>query len=284
MSRHPFLHCAALVAATAGCTSLADVRVTYEECVPVKGALYVEEFNGTYQDLLDRCWRSDPAPAGTRTFTADGDLVVRPVRGARWTAASQAPIVYRSMPGDFLVATRVEAASTFQSDHCLNHDEAAGLVVRRPKPFAWATMLVRPYFDASIPFEEACKDETAHPPSARVQTDSAGLAELKTKSVDKVGADGEAYVAICRQGDQLAYYYKLAAPLPNEPAWIAIARQQIGLGPLDVGLTVSAAPLGNEDSGMEGHFAWAVIVDHSSAPAVDGCQGALSALVTPEGM
>lgn len=290
MSCQPFIRFAALVAATAGCTSLADVGVTYEECVPVKGARYADEFTGTYQDLLDRCWRSDPAPEkGTAAFTADGDLVIRPVLGARWSPTTQAPILYRRMGGDFLVATRIEPVATLKGHHCLTHDEGAGLVVRRPEPqpFAWTTLLVAPYFAGVTKFDEACKDEKTHPPSARVQTNSFGLDEPMPKSKDNVGTDGEAYVAMCRQGSQLAYYYKLAEPPPpNQPAWIQILREKIGDGPLDVGLTVTAAPprtLASDDSGIEGHFAWAVFVDYSSVPAVDGCEGAFSELVTPEG-
>ena len=266
--------------AQASCTSLSAVDVTYEPCVAVKATPYAEGFNGTYQDLLDRCWETDPAPAGTKVFTGDGDLIVRPVRGATWSATAQGTMLFRRMKGDFLVASRVEAASTVQSDHCVVEGEAAGLAVRKG-PLAWSTLLVRPYFDPTIPMAMACKDEAAHPPTTRLSVATLGFGAAAPKDVSNVGLDAEAYVAMCRQGDQLAYYYRAESKKLEERVWILFHRHIVATGPVDVGITTTASPVGGTDSGMEGHFPWVVFEDHGD-PVPDGCDGALERLVEPE--
>ena len=185
----------ALVVSEAGCTALADRDVTYRPCVPVSGSHYVDDFDGNYQDVLDRCWAPERAPAGSRIFTLAGDLVMRPIRGRVWSKATRAdeqPLaLFRKMRGDFLIVTRTEVASTIQSDHCLINEEAAGLVVRRAQPFAWATLLVHPYFDPMTSIEEACKDEATNPPTAVALANTFGFGEAKTKAVPGVGADAE---------------------------------------------------------------------------------------------
>ena len=97
-----------------------------------------------------------------------------------------------------------------------------------------------------------------------------------------IGRDAEAYIALCRQGDQLGYYYRAETPVPNQ-TWLLIHRHTISTGNVDVGLTASGAPASGEDSGVEGHFNWVVFQDYSSAPAVDGCEGALKKFVVPVG-
>jgi hypothetical protein len=274
--------CLSLLVA-AGCTALADVDVTYEACVPVHERRYSEDFDGTYQDVLDRCWKSDDEAHAATIFTDEGDLVIRPVRGQRWQERERGPTLTRPLKGDFLVVTRAEPASTFQADHCLSHDEAAGLVVMGEGMAAWATLLVRPYFEAGVPVEEACKDESSLPPKARVQAKIVGFTHDAEREVADVGEDAEAFIAICRQGDQLAYYTRRdASPEPTARAeWILVFRHDAGREPLHVGLTVSGAPEGAIDPGMEGHFTWALFDDYAGSPVGDGCEGALESIAFP---
>lgn len=287
--RAPYAQCAAVVflLATASCTSLASVDVTYRQCVPVDGITYTERFNGTLQELVDCDWKTDQAPDGTKIFLDSGDLVLRPPRGLRWSETTQGPMFFRQMRGDFLVVTRAEATSTIKGDHCLlNHDEGAGLVVRGAQPQlpAWATLLVRPYFDPAIPLEVACKDETIHPPKARAQARTFGFAERKVneKEVVDVGKDAEAYVALCRQNDMLAYYYGAEGPDPKTPVWEPIYEHAITREPVDVGVTTFGAPFGGDGAGLEGHFTWVVYRDYSDKSVGDGCEGALRTLALPE--
>jgi hypothetical protein len=275
--------------ANLGCTSLASVDVTYRQCVPIDGIAYSERFDGTLQELADCDWKMDTSAEGSKLFLDNGDLVVRPARGLQWFASASAaqttrgPLFFRQMPGDFLVITRAEATSTIKGDHCqLNHEEAAGLAVRRAQPFGWSTLLVRPYFDPSNPKEIACTDGTSQPPTARAQARAYGFGPMNDKEVTNIGKDGEAYIAVCRQNDELAYYYGIQGPDPNAPVWKSFAQQVITREPVDVGLTTSGAPFEGEGAEMEGHFTWAVFRDYSKQPVADGCEGALAAFRLPE--
>jgi hypothetical protein len=262
----------------AGCTALADVKVTYRECVGMKGNTYVEKFNGTSQELADCGWKADPAPEGTRIFPGEGDLVVQASSGRHWSDRGQAALFFRQMRGDFLVITRAEAVSTSNLDHCFAHEEAAGLVVRRAD--AWATMLVRPYFDPRLDSAVACKDEATNPPTAEVQTRSQGFGSVEGKEKGGIGADGEAYIALCRRDDQLSYYFREQHPTVKEQAWVHLHTHPINTRePLDVGLTTSTD---GRDPGMEGHFTWAAFYDYSTTPVADGCAGTLSNFELPE--
>ena len=111
-----------LLLATVGCTSLADVGVTYRVCRPENERPYQEKFDIETSDL-ERCWKIDKGAKGavgtkeTEIFTSPlpgvpGDLVIRPRRGLRWSKDSAGPVVFRQMTGDFLVVTRAEATSS----------------------------------------------------------------------------------------------------------------------------------------------------------------------------
>lgn len=276
--------------ASSSCTSLTDVAVTYRPCFPVKGRDYVEKFEITEQELLEGCWKIDGVAKETAIFTREGDLIVRPPPGLRWSPRERGPAAFRQMRGDFLVVTRAEATSTFRGDHCLRHGESAGLVVTRAAPFGWATLLVSPYFGSETPIAVSCVDEPTKAPSARVVAKSfafgpaSGPAELEQRK-EGVGADGEAYIALCRQGDQLAYYYRAQVPKPGDSGWFQVRDPHpISRDPLDVGVTTTSGDPSDASgaTGMEGHFPWIAYYDYSDAPVADGCEGALTSFVAPE--
>ena len=254
-----------------GCTALVDVDVTY--CVPI-GPRYAESFNLSRADLTDRCWGEEPAEGPS--YTDDGDLVIPAVRGQRWSPVLSSTMIFRRMTGDFVVVARAEATSTIVAGHCLHPEEGAGLVVRRGAPLAWATLLVSPDFAPGVDPAVACGD-TFKPP-ARVRTRSSGFGPTTEQEVDGVGVDAEALIAICRLGDQLAFYYRSPG---NVPEWIAFHQQASTTEPVDVGLTVSGSGVAADDKGMEGHFPNVAFFDLSEVRVPDGCSGALATYVDP---
>lgn len=267
-----------------GCQTLVDPSVAYVDCF--RSADDVETFE-TNDDApgADHCWQIDNARPPASIRAADGDLVIHPYAevGAAWTAESQAPLFYRTLSGDFLLVARVEAVSTsFGRDHCLAEGEAAGLVLRRQEPSAWATLLVHPDLLPDAPIE-LCGDEPAMPPAAVVSVASSGFSVQASGSVSGVGADGETYVALCRHDDELFFLYRDSVERRASPVQDfqeSFGPLQVGLGAVDVGLTATAKQ--GAKSLPEGHFNWLMLRDFEGEPPVDGCNGAFEDFVYPE--
>ncbi len=273
-----------LLALPCACQAFTDPGYEYVDCVRSEEA--VELFEGSQDPPAAlHCWDVDNASDPAYIRQKDGDLVIHPLAdastGAQWTEAAQAPLLYRSVSGDFLAVTRAEAVSTQFGDHCLGLEEEAGLIVRQREPYAWARWLVRPNLPADAGIE-LCGDEADPPPYAEVRARSFGFDSEIDDTVGGVGDDGEAYIALCRHDDVLSFFYQNLAPRDENPA---LTFQQsevtlvVGFGELDVGLTAT----GEQGAGSqpEGHFNWLVLLDFAEPPA-DGCSGALEQFQFPE--
>jgi hypothetical protein len=277
---------ASLLASTLGCQGLVDTDVAYVDCFRSPDGDDVETFETDEEPLgAARCWHIDNTQKPAYVRAADHDLVIHPYAevGAHWTDEAQAPFFFRTLSGDFLAIARAEAVSTTPgTDHCLGETEAAGLVLRRRQPLAWTTLLVRPELEPMAPLE-LCGDEPASPPAARVLADSFGFDSHVEGVVNGVGDDGETYVALCRHDNELFYFYRdisarrEAPALDFKPGFTAL---DVGLGPVDVGLTATA----EQGAGTlpEGHFNWLVLQDYADAPPPDGCNGAFERFAYPE--
>ena len=296
----PGMGTVALVLTLASCTAVTNVDVHYEQCVRPKNA-YAETFDGTFGDLLDRCWTAQNGSVTATSFAVENpagadpgndELFISPKNGEFWAAskATEPPALLRRVSGDFLVVSVVEAVSTVNSDHCLSDEERAGIVIRREEPYAWAGLFVRPYFDpkSPMPRDQACRDETPNPPPARVTAESEGFGARKAESNDYleqalgVGVDAEAAVAVCRQNDLLIYFHRNDAT-PLAPAtWKVFHRHAITTEDLDVGLTASGSHEAQpkEPSGMKGAFGW-VVVDNPRVFS-EGCEVALAGFKEPD--
>jgi hypothetical protein len=269
-----------LALAPLSCRSLLGLDVTYEDCLPAGNADYIEEFHDPGH-LEDYCWRTDhTGDAGANAMIwvhEDGDLVVYSGDTGEWTADSQAPMAYRHIEGDFVFAARAEASDRLSAAHCNPEAKFAGIIVRSD-PENWTSLLVRPFLASP---EMGCEDEPLlEPPVARAEVRGSGFgstvappaAEL---SIDAIGDDGEAHVAVCRIGGELLYYFFDA----DRDTWPEVQRdfrRDVGDGPLDVGVTVSGrAP----DFAVEGHFDAVAFIQEVAG---DNCAGTLEKLRLPE--
>lgn len=273
-----------LLLPVAGCHSLQDLDIQYEDCVEEKQASYREEFGEDSLQLLrdSHCWKSDnegAAPQGldSKLFVEDGDLVMRADDSGttdldQWTLTDQAPMFFRQVQGDFLVVVRAEAATIVQGDHCLN-GESAGLVVRQSNdPSTWSTWMVQPDLAPGV----GCSDEDTPPARVEIRSSNPALQEF---GLGGVGADGEADVAICRVGGKIFFYYGLATTDPTKNTWepkVGAVSHAIGPGILDVGVTVAGI---DPNFDVAGHFNWIVFQEGTYG---DGCSGALDGFVLPE--
>lgn len=268
-----------------GCQALVDPDLTYVECFGSPDGNDVETFETPEQPVgAARCWRVDNTRKPAYVRVADGDLVIHPYSevGARWSDEAQAPFFFRTLSGDFLLVARAEAVSTTPgTDHCLGATEAAGLVLRRREPLAWTTLLVRPDLEPMAPLE-LCGDEPATPPAARVLADSFGFDSHVAGDVNGVGEDGETYVALCRHDNELFYFYRDIAARRETPELDfkqGFSALDVGLGPVDVGLTATAEQ--GADTLPEGHFNWLILQDYAAAPPADGCNGVFEHFAYP---
>ena len=263
-----------------GCTVLTAVDVDYPSCVAAPDGQSSETFTGGLQAATDRCWRIGSTPEGTKVFTADGDLVVRPLPSAVWSDRAEGPSLFQPMTADFLLVARAEAVST-ESNLCLSGKRAAGLFLRRAEPLGWTTLLVSPDLAGVDAARCAAEDVEVE---ARVSVASHGFEVALATATDDVGRDAEAIVAICRLGSRVSFYY-FTAPLTASglPRWVELANHAVDAGPLDVGLTAigdNGDP--SRAANSEGHFPWAVLIDFSGSAVPDGCQGALAEFLPPE--
>jgi hypothetical protein len=238
--------------------------------------------------LHDRCWQRH-GDENADIVESESDLIIRPHGRAIWSHSTHAPSLTQHIDRDFVLVTRAEAVNVTgeTADHCyLGDEEAAGLVVRRDEaPAGWLTFTVRP-FELT---DENCVDEPtlADPPRAIVERrgDGLGIEAGAEVSADDhpVGEDGEANIALCRQGDDLVtLYHDPAAAMPWREVGKSVA---IGSGSLEVGLTTASggAPTPAGKLMMEGHFNWAVLQHVGTLPG-DGCSGVLEAFTPPDEM
>ena len=286
-SRHAqALSAAALLASSTACQSFFDVDVEYEPCVQPQ-IPYEEEFRDGRQGLSDRCWEFDNESAN-EVFVDDGDLVIRLKDSGMWTPTEQAPMAYRRLEGNFIVAARVEALGKTNADHCLPESNLAGIVVRRAEPtLEWASLMLGPDLEE---MGVQCEDESDNPPRARVRVHSPTWGPAMPDFPDPdftqtgIGDDGEADIAVCRLDNELLYFYRDINETDPLRAWKSVdgpAEHDVGDGPLDVGLT--AAVLDDPAQAtfdVEGHFNWIVLDDDLGA---DGCGGVLDTLKLPKG-
>ncbi len=259
-----------LVVNAAACGTLSDLGVAYDPCVPVEYP-YIEEFRDDFQTLTDHCWHPNADARQAKYLVADGDLVIRPGGDARWAAKTQAPSATLTLAGDFLFVTRAEALSSFASDHCaLTAADTAGIVAYDGKSGSFTTLTIRPFLEES---GVECQDDSKHPPRAIVEIRDVGF-EGGDQSLNGVGADGEGDIALCRQGNQLAYFYRDFDEPNFEVQWKLLGRKAIRASTLEVGLTTT----GQEVRGIEGHFPWVIVPYQGQG---EGCSETLAKLKLP---
>jgi hypothetical protein len=273
------------LASALGCQSLASPSIEYVDCLPNRDGVYEETFDRGEDPVgADRCWKTDGVMGGYIT-EKDEDLIIHPDGevGASWSENEQAPFFFRSVAGDFFAITKAEATSASPGwDHCLDTSEAAGLVVRRPEPLAWVQLLVRPDLaEDELQDQTKCGDERPAPPFARVSLESHGFDSQRSDSVGGKGEDAEAYIALCRVDDQLFFFYQARVEIQDngEDLQRGFEALRIGKGPVDVGLTATAAP--GKGTLPEGHFNWLVLQD-SSEDSGDICTLALETFKRPK--
>jgi hypothetical protein len=279
----------ALLALTLGCQALADPGIEYLSCLPERDGKYQETFEPMEpRTAVDHCWKTDNVRARGFIHTDDsGDLIIHPPAGmgGLWLETEQAPFFFQTVTGNFLAVTRAEAVSGSNAgDHCGEPNFAAGLAVRKPDGSAWSTLLVQPNFDKT-PAPDECGDDVDPPPAARVSNSSFGFGAADAGPEFPVGADGEAYIAVCRAENQLSFY-RQAKPqriadsttanfLPVFPSF------EVDYGPLDVGVTATSSA--NATNLAEGHFSWLTLADYPDPRIVgDGCNGMLENFEFPE--
>jgi hypothetical protein len=271
-----------------GCQTLAEPpQFNYVDCLPNRDGKYLERFDGALP-LATRCWRTENVEEPGYVHENDGDLIIHPSgkTDSQWFEMEQAGFVFHEVTGDFLAVARVETVSgTGMGDHCLNESEAAGLVVRRRDPLAWTNLLVLPDLTPEmLPDRAWCGDDPMKEPLARITTDSFGLGASAPNPIGGRGSDAEADIAVCRHDDRLSYFVQRyatreeAGTLPNiEPAFMELV---IGLGPVDVGLTATAAS--EIDTQREGHFNWLFLHDYGEERLPEGCPHVLEGFLYPE--
>ncbi len=296
--RVPVSPLATVVPLLAGCEGLLDLDVRYERCVEPSSP-YQEEFRGGRKDLLDKCWQIQNVRAGDsdaqRLFVDDGDLVIHLGDYGAWTDAEQAPALLRRIDGDFVFAARVEALGKVNADHCIPDSNFASVVLRSPDDATvWATVELGPYFADEARRDEQCVDEAPDPPTARARVRAgSGLATdgaAPRFSLDDIGDDGEADLAVCRQESVVAYYYRDHREADPINAWKQIpgpARYTLPAGAVEVGLSAAVVAPQDPDAGgappeflVAAHFNWIVV---KAGLGGDGCSGALDALPVPKG-
>jgi hypothetical protein len=233
-----------LVFALSSCQGLTDVEIDYVHCIPIDEAPYVDAFDGDYQGLLDRCWQSANTESG-EVRVDDRDLLIEPKVPVTWSEGAP-PLFYQVANGDFLIVTRVEAATGLSV--CLDPQDGAGLVVRNSETNSWATLLVHPQYAQDPPELDDCTDAATPPGKATLGSFGfPGSVELEKTDV---GEDAEGDVAICRTSNYLSYFYLDLA----QDAWVPMTNpQEVDLGPLEVGLTTTSGRGTATD--IEGHFA-----------------------------
>ncbi|HKY36279.1 MAG TPA: hypothetical protein VJN18_10095 [Polyangiaceae bacterium] len=266
-----------LLLASLGCQAFTDPGIEYVDCFPRGDRTYIEKFDlGEDPPGADRCWRMEnlvaPGYYKEDPKKEPEDLVIHPPGGlgARWTETEQAPFFFQRVTGDFLAVTRAETVSgRLEGDHCLNSNEASGMAVRRRAPLAWTTLLVRPALsEAQLMDPDFCADEPMDPPTAQVVAQSHGFGSDEFHAVSGVGSDAEADIALCRK-EHLLFYFIQDASVRDPGSAVANVKEgfdplDVGTGPLDVGLTATAAA--GRDTLPEGHFPWLYLKDHSDDP------------------
>jgi hypothetical protein len=288
-----------LVASTSvGCQALADPQIEYVECFPNAGDYDVETFDPP--PGAGSCWKAEHMRRPTDNLATAGDLVVQPptTTGAAWGMEQPVPFFFKTVSGDFLLVTRAEMTSgIFKGDHCLHEGEAAGIALRRREPPAWTTLLVLPHLvdAAGLPVDpmdpKYCADDPELVPAAATRIDGRGfdgLPSVPERSAPH-GADGEAIIALCRQNGRL--YYLMQKVIEGEPPThdlgdpitdleVSGLELDVGSGPVDVGVTVTAAP--GTTTQPEGHFNWLLLGDYPHGLPTDGCPGTLESFSYPE--
>jgi hypothetical protein len=278
----------ALSVLSLGCQALAEPPILdYVDCIPSADGSYVETFDRALP-IATRCWQTENVEAPGYVDEYNGDLIIHPSSDidSQWAEGEQAAFVFHEVAGDFLAVARVEAVSgSAYGDHCLNEGEAAGLVVRRREPLAWTNLLVRPDLAGEMLTDpEFCGDSPNNEPLAQITTASFGFQALEMTAIAGRGADAEADIAVCRKDAQLYYFVqKYAARAdasipPNLEA--AFGQLEIGVGPVDVGLTATASSL--KDTQREGQFNWLFLRDYGEIRMPEGCRHVLEEFEYPE--
>jgi hypothetical protein len=260
-----------------GCRGLSDPGIEYRECVE-PGSPYHELFNDGYRALPERCWTSQNAVEGDLSI-GDSDLVASHAQAVRWDGVL--PMLLRHVEGDFVMVTKTEVSAGSTSDFCdlqkndaTGEYDASGLIVLGEG--VRQAFLLRPFLEESTSI--TCEDESANPPKALAFVPQSDTGEFK--STGGIGLDGEGDIAVCRRGSNLSYWFR--DPVDPEAPWQTLDwkhledTDEVGEGPLDVGLTVTITEASLSLS-IEGHFNWVVLTDLS-----DDCRGPLEDMKNPE--
>lgn len=279
--------CLVLGALACGCETLVSSDVTYADCVrqPVP---FVEQFDVDDAGLADRCWRAENVGDERRLETYGSDLLIRYGSASQegLTYADDVPALLRRMPEDFVIVTHVETTEMLHSGFCVEPGDSAGIVVRGTehgsRPELRAALLLWP---DPVAARENCGDSDEIEVGAIIQGVSNDGRE--GTEAEPVGASGEADIAICRSGSQLTYFYR--RPEEEDAAWVPEDWKQlvddqgeprddeVGDGPLDVGLAAIAAKDGVEQ--LQGAFNWVAIQADGSVG--EDCRGPLDSLLSP---
>ncbi len=277
------------VLAAFGCQAVADPGVEYVDCLPDPSGHYVETFDQPRPSSA-RCWRTEHLGSPGYLQESDGDLIIHPSgdAGSQWLGREQGSLFFHEITGDFLAVARAEVVAGLPiGDHCLNSNEAAGLVVRRREPLAWTLLLVRPDLSEDGLMDPAlCGDDPTTPPAAQVTRSSYGFDSDTTDIISGVGSDAEADIALCRKDTTLFYFVQDAATrvAAAQAGKLTNLKEgfhsvDVGYGPLDVGLTATAAAVGG--TLPEGHFNWLFLQDYV-AKHPESCPSALENFEYPE--
>jgi hypothetical protein len=276
-----FSAAAALVLLASGCRSLSDPEIVYQDCVSPRTP-YVEGFDQGDQILTDRCWKRENVGQGREILPGEGDIAIG-YRGSEKAQGylEQPPMLLRRIEGDFVLAVQAEASGAATSDFCqLEPADAAGIVVRRTAPDTEASAMravfvLRPFLEEDTNPPRTCEDNSDNPPLAIARAES--NEPRSTLGVSPgIGEDGEGEIAVCRIENQLAFYHHIRAEPARgvsedwEPLSVDAALDggtvrkskttDIGLGPLDVGLTATASLRGASELQVHGYFNWAALL------------------------
>lgn len=254
LGRLPTVLAVVLSGSFAACQALSDPGIEYRECLSPPRP-YLEQFGDDYQTLLDRCWKGENA-LKSEIEVGGGDLVIAHAEPVTWD--DKPPMLVRSIRGEFVVTSRVEALEGRTGSHCgLVEGDAAGIVIRSNETLFQATLTVRP----SDPTEPACLDNAESPSRAIVEARADDSSGSVATASPPTGFDGEVDIAICRYMDTLVYFYRDSAEPDGDwrpEDWTALALDggnPINDSVLDVGLTTTVSEAGR-DRGIEGHFNW----------------------------
>ncbi len=270
----------ALMLLATGCRSLSDLEIQYRDCVSPRTP-YVEGFDQGDQALVDRCWKKENVGESREILVGEGDIAI----GYRGAAAQgykdQPPMLLRRIQGDFVLAVQAEASGAASSDFCmLEPGDAAGIIVRRTAPdnaasAMHAAFLLRPFLREATDPPRTCEDNSDNPPLAIAEAMSSEPGSTIGVSPG-IGEDGEGEIAVCRIENRLSFYHHIRGEADAgvkedwEPLSVDMAMDggtskeskttDIGLGPVDVGLTATATSKGAAELQVHGYFNWVALL------------------------